>query len=111
MALYTSSRQEKVEKLHCPWAGPFKVVQILCIEYSTHRQKRQVVCFERLKPCSPRMRPRTQTNNRHSAQQNDRQSEVTAGEEHQAWGQVHFKMLKYKYSETFISTSTTSYPH
>ena len=27
----------------------------------------------------------------------------------QAWGQVHFKLLKYKYFETFTSTSTTSY--
>ena len=28
----------------------------------------------------------------------------------QAWGQVHFKILEYKYFETFASTSTASYP-
>ena len=37
--------------------------------------------FERLKPCPPNMRPRTQTDNSNRAQEDDSQSEVTAGEE------------------------------
>ena len=51
----------KSRKLNCPWIGPFRVVKKLSdivyrIQDSCNRRKRQVVHFDRLKPCDPNMR-------------------------------------------------------
>ena len=51
----------KSRKLNCPWVGPFRVVKKLSdivyhIQDTCSRRKRQVVHFDRLKPCDPNMR-------------------------------------------------------
>ena len=51
----------KSRKLHCPWNGPFRVVKKLSnvvyrIQDTCSRRKRQVVHFDRLKPCDPNIR-------------------------------------------------------
>ena len=49
-------------KLHCPWVGPYQVVKRLSaalyrIQDVRHgRRSRQVVHFDRLKPCPPEVR-------------------------------------------------------
>ena len=51
----------KSRKLHCPWSGPFRVVKKLSsvvyrIQDTCSRRKRQVVHFDRPKPCDPNVR-------------------------------------------------------
>ena len=49
------------KKLHCPWTGPYKIVQRLSdavywIQSRGSQRKKMVVHFDRLKPCSPETR-------------------------------------------------------
>ena len=49
------------KKLHCPWTGPYKVVSNLSdvvyrLQHLQARQKKPVVHFNHLKPCSPSVR-------------------------------------------------------
>ena len=48
----------KSRKLHCPWTGPFSVIKrisdnVYRIQDVRNKKKRQVVHFDRLKPCHP----------------------------------------------------------
>ena len=51
----------KSRKLHCPWTGPYRIVNRLSdavyhIQHTRARRKRLVVHFDRLKPCPPDVR-------------------------------------------------------
>jgi len=51
----------RAKKLHCPWSGPFTVIKCISdavyrVQDSRARRRRQVVHFDRLKPCNPNMR-------------------------------------------------------
>ena len=46
----------KCRKLHCPWTGPFSVIKrisdnVYRIQDTNNKRKRQVIHFDRLKPC------------------------------------------------------------
>ena len=46
----------KSRKLHCPWTGPFSVIKrisdnVYRIQDTNNKKKRQVIHFDRLKPC------------------------------------------------------------
>ncbi len=63
-------------KLHCPWSGPYKVVKRLSdavyrVLDTRSRRQRQVIHFDRLKPCPPGMKfnPLHTTGNRRSGHQ------------------------------------------
>jgi len=77
--------KKKCKKLYCPWSGPYKVVkklsdQVYRIQHTQNR-KRQVVHFERLKSCSPDMRPRSQTNTSNNSQDSVQTNQDAALEE------------------------------
>lgn len=60
------------KKLHNPWTGPYQVVKRLSeavyrIQHMQARQKRLVVHFDRLKPCSPDIRPPMSTGSKRGA--------------------------------------------
>ena len=56
--------KHKAKKLHCPWTGPYRIIKrISDLVYriqDTGSRRRQVVNFERLKPCPQQMRDRSQ---------------------------------------------------
>ena len=56
--------KHKAKKLHCPWTGPYRIIKrITDLVYriqDTGSRRRQVVNFERLKPCPQQMRDRSQ---------------------------------------------------
>ena len=61
MATEPRSSQRESQKLNCPWIGPCRVVKKLSnvvyrIQDNCNCRKRQVVYFDRLKPCNPNMR-------------------------------------------------------
>lgn len=64
----------QARKLNRPWTGPYRIVTKLSdavyrIQHSRRRQKRLVVTFDRLKPCSPNTRLSESRHYTHQRQQ------------------------------------------
>jgi len=71
--------KHKAKKLHCPWTGPYKIVkrisELVYRIQDTSSRKRQVVNFERLKPCQQQMQDRSQPIQANTEAQSTREEE------------------------------------
>ena len=61
MALLTLGQQRGIRKLNCPWKGPYTIIKRISdatyrVQHQQRQKDRQIVHFNRLKPCPKNIR-------------------------------------------------------